>query len=116
MADQQDHYHNLIAALLAKTKAGKLKWNATPDPQRYLAAVRGEQTFEIRASSSPDGIHPEPFQLQVVVRGFDGEKTLEFQISTHTKSPAFELFSAAKSDASRIEDRINESLELLNSL
>lgn len=116
MINQEDRYLSLISALLDKTKAGKLRWNATPDPQRFLAAVKGEQTFEIRSSTAPDGIHPEPFQLQVIVRGFDGQKTLEFRISTHTKSPAYELFSKAQADASRIDDRINEALELLNSL
>jgi hypothetical protein len=105
----------LIEALAKKTREGKLRWEETAEENKYLAAVKGIQTFEISHRSymtewsQPDTVE----ETRLIVRGEDGRVLLD-----HTTDylVAYNLFKLAQRVAMRVDDRIDASLQLLNGL
>lgn len=99
-------YETLVASLLEKTLAGKIRWEETAVENSFLAAVKGRQTFQI--SGNENGADTE---LQV--RDQDGKVRVKL---TRTNQQMMDLYSAARRIALGVDEVIDESLELLNSL
>ena len=110
--DKGPQYDAVVEALLEKTREGKLTWQETADPDTFLAAVKGKQTFEIRQDSE------EPVLIDLVVR--DGGGNVSFNVSFDTRhsldSPAEDLFALAKRLATRVDEKIDATRRLLSDL
>ena len=102
------HIEKLIAKLIEKTHEGKIQWQETAREGTFLAAVPGEQTFEISRTDS---------RVRLVCR-YGGEGNVSFQFETQSDEAALELHDLARGIALRLEERerIDRSLELLNRL
>ena len=113
------NYDALVDSLLEKSLAGKIQWAETAEEDTFVAAVKGQQTFQVSAKFG--GVHLRDNELEqdvvtkLKVRGFEGKTIIDCR-ETGQSSSLFELFSVAKRIALRIDERIDESLELLNSL
>lgn len=112
-------YDELIETLLEKTQQGKLDWQETADEDRFLAAVKGRQTYDISARFGGDrereGRIVQDVQVRLTVRDSEGRNFLDIRESGQD-SPAYQLFEAARRVAMRIDERIDQSVELLKSL
>jgi len=108
IANNERRYAPLIAALIEKTETGKLYWEETAAPDRYLAAVRGLQTYQVAR-------HEDPVRYQLTVRDEDGNVFLDFSESDET-SALSQLFKRVANSVARIDERIGKSVQLLNSL
>ena len=75
--DKEPDYGAIFQALLQKTREGKLAWQETADAHTFVAAVRGERTFEI--SLVFDDFRDIVQAVHLVVR--DSEGKLFFDIS-----------------------------------
>lgn len=124
------NYDSLVEALLEKTLARKLDWQVTAEDDCFLAAVKGKRSFEIKAKpilqlesildrTTQDILLPgsrmRELEIMLTVRDETGDKLFDFQ-QRGRDTAAFQLYEAARRIASRIDERIDESLELLNSL
>ena len=113
------NYEILVEKLIEKSLAGKLKWQETAEDDTFVTAVKGRQTFHVSAQFGGLHLRDNEVEQDVVtkleVHGFEGKIIIDFR-ETGQSSSLFELFSVAKRVALRIDERIDESLELLNSL
>jgi hypothetical protein len=117
-------YEPVLQALLEKTRAGKLAWKETADEDTFVATVKGEQSFEIILEPNPEG----PTHVTVdgrtivpripVLRVKDGAGKLLFETpkSMYVAVLTSELYGLARRIASRIDDKIEQTVELLNKL
>lgn len=104
-------YEPFVQALLEKTREGKLRWEETADEDAFLVSIRGEQTVEIRSAPS---ILVNDNRYEVVVRDREGKVLFDF--SALQRSTAASLYQQAKRIASRIDEKLDSSLQLVKSL
>jgi hypothetical protein len=102
----------LVETLLEKTKTGKLDWRPTAVENTYVAAVRGIKTYTLQTEEADDSQR----RVRIVVKDTWGNVELDFTRKIIDGSPVMALLEAAAQVASRMEERIHRSLELLNSL
>jgi hypothetical protein len=95
-------YDALVFALINKTLEGKLAWQETADASTFIAAVKGERTFEI--SEDDRGAH-------LSVKDNRG-KDLFYYSSRDCR----ELFALARRVALRLDEKLDSTVELLNQL
>lgn len=110
-------YDRVIDALLLKTQEGKVHWQVTAQSDTFVAPVRGVQTFEVSRRSRTHfgpGLAPPP-TIRIVVRDTNGDVVFETE-KDQADSTAHKLFEAARRVAINVDKKIDESLELLNSL
>ncbi len=137
-------YSAVITTLLDKTKAGKITWAATSQPNTYVSAVKGIQTYRL-SLLPPDQNSPKPlrglqFSGVVEVDDVDAEDVLLTVTGTSGKvlftvrqpslirrtgfgidsgivrTPAGELFKLAQRIADRVDENVDAALQLLNAL
>jgi hypothetical protein len=104
---REPNYDLLLQALIEKTRAGKLRWQETAEENTYLAAVKGERTFQVHSNDQGS--------VQVLtVRDGDGSVAIKYVTGNN---PTFsELHQLARRVALRVDEKIDSTLELLNSL
>jgi hypothetical protein len=122
-------YDTLVGALLEKTKAGKLDWQTTANECSFISAVKGKRTFEVvnrsplqnavvrlsggeMASPEGDSMARARAGCRVKVRGPDGELLLE----TPQSQLAEELYEVARRIALRVDENIDSTVQLLETL
>jgi hypothetical protein len=110
--EKEPDYNTLLQTLLQKTREGKLVWQETADASTFLAAVRGERTFEINLVVSDASDYVQGVRL--LVR--DSEGKLLFDVSMPHRAPASSLYDLAKRIATRVDEKIDSTMELLGSL
>lgn len=112
-------YDELLYTLIEKTRQGKLEWQETAEEDRFLAAVKGVQTYDISAEFGGDreseGRVVQDVQVRLTVRDREGRIFLDIRESGQD-SAAYELFEVARRVAMRIDERIDQTVELLKSL
>jgi len=105
---EQDPQYDMMFSLLAqKTTEGKLEWQETADPNAFLAAVRGQRTFEVRTEEGVKGV-------QLIVRDVDGKVYLTTPFSRSDDARA--LYFIARRLALRLDERVDKTVELLAGL
>ena len=108
----------LVEKLIEKTREGKLGWEQTAADDVFIAAVKGVQSFQIRR----EAVEPfsGPFRFTLVVKDRDGNAAIEHSeapIKTaYGAGPLEQLFLIAKRVACRVDEKIEESLQLLDRL
>ena len=126
-------YQPLLEALIEKTKARKLMWHETADEDAFLAAVKGERTFELTLFAPPTttpppdlGISPsskargtfyihEPVLPPVpIVRVRNGEGKLLFEIPSSPETE--ELYDLARRITRNVDENIDATRQLLEQL
>jgi len=115
-------YDALVEAILEKTKAGKLDWQTTANERSYISAVKGERTFEVVKSNPEvaaflvevkDGVRiPPRLGCWVKVMGPDGE----LLVQTPMLELADELYEVARRLALRVDENIDSTVQLLETL
>ncbi len=108
----------LIEMLLVKTRSGKLDWQPTAGEDTYVAAVKGQRTFEISKEERLQNVmmgagvasrHP---MCTMKVRGPDGELLIE----TTPSNLSDQLFEVARRLALRVDENIDSTVQLLETL
>ena len=128
-------YDVLLETLLDKTKAGKLVWHETADEYTFIAALKGERTFEITSKTSltsqlsapgtrvTSKALSEPTILSLdevgdnaapIVRVRDGQGRLLFE--TPPSALTAELYDLARRIAMHVDEEINSTMEILEQL
>ena len=124
------NYEVLIEALLEKTRAGRLVWHETADENTFLAALKGERTFEVtgrseefrretRESGLTDtvdmvSVHIPIGNTDTVVRVRDEQGRVLFEIPP---SPATaELYTLVRRIVTRVDENIDSTMEILEQL
>jgi hypothetical protein len=135
--DTEPQYQELIEALIEKTREGKINWEETAQPNTYIAAVKGERTFEIAgklgqfATVHTGGIAGDGYRGKVPLEGGMVEKTI-YRLTVKDKDgkevlstpdysinsidSARKLYELAKRLAERVDERIDTTLELIRTL
>ncbi len=109
-------YDKIIDALVEKTKQGKLRWQDTAEESTYLAAVKGQRTFEISCDSDAS-----PPQIRLVIRDVDGKAFLDIGSPYHSPtglatSKLKELYELAGRIALNLDEKADETVQLLDQL
>lgn len=105
--DQDPDYDSLVKLLIAQTKNEKLRWEPTAKENMYVCAVKGQRTFILIGSSHETAV------LQVA----DPDGTVQFVISdTHDRVSLWVLYSLARRQAEKIDEKVHDTLKLLESL
>ena len=118
------NYQPLIAALIEKTKEGKIDWRETVQEESFIAAVRGRMTFEIRraddrcelAAKGEDGRtlfrYAEPYSRQPTHWEVDSQ---EPEVEQVTSSLGW-LHDLAGRLAKHLDENLHRSIDLVRSL
>lgn len=113
---KEPDYDALIEKLIDLSLAGKLSWQETADENVFLAAVRGVQTFVISRGERKEkyiiavGSH---HMFRLTVQDQEGIRLFEHEADT----PDFRnLFDLARRVGSRLDDKLDSTLQLLNGL
>ena len=104
----------LFALLREKTVDGKLDWKRSASPDEYFASVRGKQVYVLRKVPVDSGTVVQQL-IQLVVRDPDLDETL-YELERPASLEMLALFQEVRQRADRVTERLNESLQLLNSL
>lgn len=99
------NYDALLEAIVEKTRAGKIDWQETADPDSFIAAVKGRQTFSISRMSDD--------RVFLVVRDGKGDEIFRTPPSVTT---ARELFVLVQRIAAHLDEKVESTLELVNQL
>ena len=140
------NYDAILEAFLEKTKTGKIIWSATSEPSTFVAAVKGTQTYRLcRQLPEPSpGRRVASFESEhqiddVVLTVLDENgkalysirRAAEFPTRVPTvnigtdvlgrgvgyqQSTAGKLFEVARRLANRVDEKVDQTLELLNAL
>jgi len=114
--EKEPNYEPLFQTLIDKTKAGKLAWQETAEENTYIAAVKGQQTYEISLRNLRP-IYASANTPVPVLTVKDHEGRVFLQTTEESSSEtAKELFYLARRVAMNLDERIESSLELLNQL
>ena len=105
--EREPPYDAMFAALLQTTKEGKLDWHETADESAFLAAVKGQRTFEVRTEEGAMGV-------QLVVRDAEGKVYLTTPFLRSGDARA--LYQLARRLALRVDERVDDTVQLLNGL
>lgn len=109
----EPNYEPVIQALREATAVGKLKWQETAEPGTFIASAKGQRAFEFyRSRFSPAiGSTQSP---RLVVKNETGSPL--FEIGADRYPPLNELYDLAARQARGVDDRINETVQLLREL
>ena len=135
---KEPNYNAILATLLEKTKMGKVIWAATSDPSTFVAAVKGSQTYRLRRESEvqPPERMDNPYALgalalpnqprwtperrieyvELTVLDENGKTLFSIRQPAQNSSYAGELFTLAQRLANRVDEKVDQTLELLNAL
>ena len=108
--ERPPNYDALIVALIEKTKDGKLDWQETANPDLFIAAVKGKQTFEVDSISNGS---------YVVLRAKDEEGKQLFQTPSEPVAlggDLIKLYSVAQRVAMHLDERVGSSIDLVRTL
>ena len=98
----------LVRLLLEKTKAGKVAWEATADPQAFIASSGGKATFKIYLAGED-----ETFLASLDEKG----KTLLIVNSGQVQDFSLEsLYRLAKRIANKLDEKLAILLETVEKL
>ena len=100
----------LLNTIVEKTKAGKLKWEATINENVFIASVGGNTTLRISLETT-EGFNPatsqyEPMEVAVLRLLGDQGKTLWEIPSGNVKGGLRPLFELARRIGNKLDDRI----------
>ncbi len=136
-------YSAVITTLIDKTKAGKLSWTATSQPNTYVSAVKGIQTYRLSLlppdQNSPKTLSGQQISTFFEVDDVDAEDVLLTVTDSNGKvlftvrqpslvrrnagfdsgivrTLAGELFKLAQRIADRVDENVDAALQLLNAL
>ena len=107
---REPDYDALLQTLLQKSREGKLVWQETADPASFIAAARGERTFEISRSGD---------SFDLTVCDSQGRQILRMSAATHNVvyfDSVRDLYQLAKRIATHLDEKIDSTMELLGSL
>ena len=104
----------LVDALRSKTADGKLDWRRSASLDEYMAAVGGKQVYILRRLPVDDGTILQHI-IQLEVRDSERDTTL-YELEYPASGEPLELFQVIRQRANHVAERLNESLNLLNSL
>ena len=100
----------LLEALRAKTLDGKISWRQSATPDEYLCAIGGKLVYVLRRVPTANA-----FLTSIQLEARDPEhQTSLFELEYSNHDDALKLFSAVKN--LHVNDRLAESLELINQL
>jgi hypothetical protein len=113
---KEPDYEKIIDALIDKTKEGKLQWQETADERTFLAAVRGERTFQI-SQDWEDALE----RFQLVIRDADGRAFVDklFYIARPVSAAANKarnLYELVRRISLNLDEKVDETVQLLNGL
>lgn len=117
--EKEPDYETVLQALLEKTKQGKVAWQETAKEDTFVAAAKGEQTFEITyidPSRTAGGVVIGAGAPYAVLTVKDREGKLLFETPSDGLATALELFRAARRVALRVDEKIESTLELIDQL
>jgi hypothetical protein len=111
MADER--IRNFFQGVLSKTRAGKIPWEPTAEESNFIAAIGGKFTLSIRA-----------WRMMGVVENYtlslDENGTVLTTITSEeqgvSRSEMHELYLAARKQALRVDDKIDDALGVLDRL
>jgi hypothetical protein len=115
--EKQPGYEQIINALVKKTKEGKLRWQETAQERTFLAAVKGQRTFEI----SQDWVDTTE-RIRLVIRDVDGRPFVEqvFNITgprlDAIANEVRNLYECAKRIALDVDEKVDDTVQLLSQL
>ena len=104
----------LFALMREKTIDGKLDWKRSASPNEYFAAVGGKQVYILRKIPDDNGMVLQQL-IQLVVRDPDRDEVL-YELERPATLEPLKLFQEVRQRADRVNERVNESVQLLNSL
>lgn len=107
-------YDEVLEALIEKTKTGKLQWEETSDEDTFFAFVKGQQSFMI--SKNKMWTNSGDLRRFPILSVRDAEGKILFETSEETREKAGELLELARGVARREDERIEQTLELINRL
>lgn len=105
--EKDPEYMAVIEMLLDATKAGKLDWQETADDNAFIAAVKGEQTFEIRQIELSESVY-----LRVQDHEGNNLYTTPFSVTFE----AIQLYKIARRLAKKLDEKIDSTFQLLSQL
>ena len=109
----------LVATLIDKTKAGKLKWEPTAAENVFIASVGGGTTLRIYLTTSTgidDNGQPESIQVPEL-RLLDEKGRLLWEIGAYqVKGGLSPLFGLAQRVANKLDERMASLMEALQHL
>jgi len=99
-------YESLLQALIEKTKAGKIEWQPTADERAFLATVKGQRTFTISSNLLKGSL--------LTVKDAEGKIICEIQ--SGRPSTGWDLFEMARRMATNLDERLDETVQLIGDL
>ena len=113
--EKEPDYSPFLVALIEKTKEGKLHWQETAREDTFIAAVKGQQTFEVSKVADFDEETREGYSfVMVTVKDSNGKVLLRTPESS--LPGAWSLYELAKRLGQRVDERLQTSVQLLNTL
>jgi hypothetical protein len=110
----------LVAAIIEKTKAGKLDWQPTADERVYIASVGGDTTMKLGL----EGVEEENWVSQraeivdypvLSLENSDG-RTI-WKVSSHSVNGGLQpLYGLAQRVANKVDDKLVSLMETLQKL
>lgn len=109
----------LVASILEKSKAGKLKWEPTAKEGEFIASVGGETTLKV-ALVSDEGVdvfgNPEITEVPSL-RMVDSKGHVLWEIkSSEVKGGLWSLYKVAQRVGNRLDERVAAVVEVLQKL
>ncbi len=131
------NYDAILEALLEKTKAGKITWSATSEPSTFVAAVKGVQTYRLRREfeiqppermdnpNIPTAIFAQPRwtperrieYTELTVLDENGKALFSIRQRVGVGPDyAGQLFAVAQRLVNHVDEKVDQTLQLLNAL
>lgn len=112
--EQEPDYTRFLDTLFKKTKEGKLNWQETAREDTFIAAVKGQQTFEI--CKVTDWVPDQGEGDAVVVTVKDSKGKVLFRTPEEYLASAWALYELAQRVGQRVDERLQTTVQLLNTL
>jgi hypothetical protein len=109
----------LVATLVEKTKAGKIKWEPTANDKTFISSVGGETTFKLKLESFEElDFSGYPQNLERPVLSLLDAKGHEIWQVSSSKIPGglWSLYKIAKQVANRVDEKVATLMETLEKL
>jgi len=116
MADQQ--IIKFFDGVLSKTRAGRIPWGPTAEESKFIAAIGGQFVLSISAEDSEDSYGQIVRRYSLILSDRNG-----VELTTVTNSDdgiawqeIQELYETARRKALRVDEKIDNVLEVLSKL